>query len=164
MRVLICSTLLTPLASPNSSHVSETRRRAESLKNPPPTTRLCGWWVLKKNGSPGARTRNSRPPLGCQKFTSATSGRAARKWYQSLSVTPTYARTAVIVHPRHAGSSGSGYIGGIRPCRELPPTRFPIMLTGVHRGSPPFVTWADGDGSVSADTGEPRRMRPHLRP
>src|SRR5215469_18925102 len=146
MRALICATLLTPLASPNSSHVSETRRRAESLKNPPPTTRLCGWWVLKKNGSPGARTRNWRPPLGCQKFTSATSGRAARKWYQSLSVTPTYARTAAIVHPRHARSSDSGYIGGVRPCRELPPTRFPSVRLSVHSRPGRSVTWDDRKG------------------
>ena len=38
------------------------------------------------------------------------------------------------------------------------------MLTGVHRGSPPFVTWADCDEWVLADAREPRRMRPHLRP
>jgi Ser/Thr protein kinase RdoA (MazF antagonist) len=30
---------------------------------------------LKKNGSPGARTRNSRAPLGCQKLTSVSLGR-----------------------------------------------------------------------------------------
>jgi hypothetical protein len=56
--------------------------------------------------------------------------------------------------PRHAGSSGSGYIGGVRPCRELPPTGFPTMLTGVYHRPPPSVTWADCDGWVSADTGE----------
>jgi hypothetical protein len=53
---------------------------------------------LKKNGSPGARTRNSRAPLGCQKLTSVTPGRSARNRYQLLSVTPTYARTPAIVH------------------------------------------------------------------
>ncbi len=42
MRARICSMLATPLASPNSSQASETRSRAESLKNPPPTTLLCG--------------------------------------------------------------------------------------------------------------------------
>ena len=42
MRARISSRLLAPLASPNSSHASETLRRAESLKNPPPTTLLCG--------------------------------------------------------------------------------------------------------------------------
>jgi len=39
-----------------------------------------------------------------------------------------------------------------------------MMLPSVHRGSPPFVTWADCDGWVLADAREPRRMRPHLRP
>jgi hypothetical protein len=38
------------------------------------------------------------------------------------------------------------------------------MLTSVHRRPPPYVSWADRDGWVSADTREPRRMRPHLRP
>jgi hypothetical protein len=38
------------------------------------------------------------------------------------------------------------------------------MLASVHRRPPPSVSWADRDGWVSADTGESRRMRPHLRP
>jgi len=38
------------------------------------------------------------------------------------------------------------------------------MLTSVHRGPPPSVTWADRNGWVLADAREPRRMRPHLRP
>jgi hypothetical protein len=38
------------------------------------------------------------------------------------------------------------------------------MLTGVHRGPPPSVTWADRNGCVLADAREPRRMRPHLSP
>jgi transcriptional regulator with XRE-family HTH domain len=91
---------LEELTSPKNSQASETRSRAESLKKPPPTSLLCGLWFLKKNGSPGARTRNSRAPLGCQKLTSVTSGRPARNRYQLLSVTPTYARTPVIVHRR----------------------------------------------------------------
>ena len=60
-----------------------------------------------------------------------------------------------------------GHSGGgceIRTREGLPPTRFPTMLTSVHQGSPPSVTWADRDGWVLADTREPRRMRPHLRP
>src|SRR2546427_3350904 len=36
--------------------------------------------------------RRPRPPLGCQKLTSSSSGRASRNRYQSRSVTPTYAR------------------------------------------------------------------------
>jgi hypothetical protein len=43
------------------------------------TKRLCGWCVLKKNGSPRAIARNSRPPPGRQKFTTESSGRVARK-------------------------------------------------------------------------------------
>ena len=53
MRARISSMLPTPLASPNSSHASETNIGAESLNKPPPTTLVCGEWVLKKNGSPG---------------------------------------------------------------------------------------------------------------
>jgi hypothetical protein len=57
-------------------------------------------------------------------------------------------------------------VGGceIRTREGLPPTRFPTMLASVHRRPPPYVSWADRDGWVSADTREPRRMRPHLRP
>ena len=47
--------------------------------------------------SPGVEPR---PPLGCQTLTPVTAWWAARKRYRSLSVTPTYARTTVIVHPR----------------------------------------------------------------
>jgi hypothetical protein len=52
----------------------------------------------------------------------------------------------------------------IRTREGLPPTRFPTMLTRVHRGPGLSVTCADRDGWVSADAREPRRMRPHLRP
>jgi len=38
------------------------------------------------------------------------------------------------------------------------------MLTSVHRRPPPSVIWADYDRWVSADTREPRRMRPYLSP
>src|SRR5215467_5833227 len=38
------------------------------------------------------------------------------------------------------------------------------MLIRVHRGSPPSVDWPDCDGWGLADTREPRRMRPYLRP
>ncbi len=61
-----------------------------------------------------------------------------------------------------AGQRGGGC--EIRTREGLHPTRFPTMLTSVHQGSPPSVTWADRDGWVSADTREPRRMRPHLSP
>jgi hypothetical protein len=52
----------------------------------------------------------------------------------------------------------------VRTREGLPPTRFPTMLASVHRRPPPSVSWADRDGWVWADTREPRRMRPHLRP
>jgi hypothetical protein len=49
--------------------------------------------------------------------------------------------------------------------RPGPPlTRFPAMLSSVHRGPGSSATWADRNGWVSADTREPRRMRPGLRP
>src|SRR5690348_3848035 len=64
---------------------------------------------------------------------------------------------------RIAWSEGGGGCE-IRTREGLPPTRFPTMLASVHRRPPPYVSWADRDGWVSADTREPRRMRPHLRP
>jgi hypothetical protein len=70
---------------------------------------------------------------------------------------PTAANAGVL-----AGHSGGGC--EIRTREGLPPTRFPTMLTSVHRRPPPSVTWADRNGCVLADVGEPRRMRPHLRP
>jgi hypothetical protein len=63
-----------------------------------------------------------------------------------LSVTPTYARTTVIVHPRHSGSSDAGHIGDVSPHEELPPTRFPTMLVGVHWRPPPSVTCPNTTG------------------
>ena len=42
IRARISATLATPLASPKNSHASETGSRAEPLKKPPPTSRLCG--------------------------------------------------------------------------------------------------------------------------
>src|SRR5262249_34265360 len=60
------------------------------------------------------------------------------------------------------GQRGGGW--EIRTPEGLPPTRFPTMLTRVHRCPPPSATCADRDGWASADAREPRRMRPHLRP
>src|SRR5438876_11996328 len=78
---------------------------------------------------------------------------------------PTRARSLIL--PSVATGVLAGQRGGgceIRTREGLPPTRFPTMLTGVHRGPPPSATWADRDGWVLADAREPRRMRPHLRP
>jgi hypothetical protein len=52
--------LTAPLAGPSRSQASEAGSRAAPPKNPPPTTRLCGACVLKKNGSPGRKAWN--PP------------------------------------------------------------------------------------------------------
>lgn len=47
---------------------------------------------MKRNNSPGWSAWNPTPPLGCQKLSSSMSGRPARKWNQSKSVTPTEKR------------------------------------------------------------------------
>jgi len=52
-----------------------------------------GMDVGSHSGSPELSARNRRLPPGCQKLTSSRSGRSARNWYQSLSVTATKART-----------------------------------------------------------------------
>ena len=62
-------------------------------KNAPPTMKLSGAWSLNRSGSHGWSARKGCG-LGCQKFTSSTSGSAARNRNHSLSVTATYARIA----------------------------------------------------------------------
>src|SRR5262249_14315302 len=69
---------------------------------------------------------------------------------------------AVLILGVLAGQHGGGC--EIRTREGLPRTRFPTMLASVHRRPPPSVSWADCEGWVWADTREPRRMRPHLRP
>jgi hypothetical protein len=49
-----------------------------------------------------------------------------------------------------AGQRGGGC--EIRTREGLPPTRFPTMLTGVHRGPRPSANWAD---ALWADASEP---------
>ena len=70
---------------------------------------------------------------------------------------------------RERDTSASSQVRGgggceIRTREGLPPTRFPTMLAGVHRGPGPSVTWAGRNGWALADAHEPRRMRPHLSP
>jgi hypothetical protein len=54
--------------------------------------KLSGACSLNRNGSPGSSARNVRG-LGCQKLTSSSAGRPARKRNHSPSVTATKALT-----------------------------------------------------------------------
>ena len=51
--------------------IADARLLIADGRPPPPTMKFFGLWSLNRNGSPGSRTLNVRPPLGCQKFTSS---------------------------------------------------------------------------------------------
>jgi len=90
MRATISSKLAAPFSSPNASHVHRIGIASYFTKNPPPTIQPpCGAWSLKRNSVPRSSVTGRRPALGCQKFTSGSSGLAARKRNQSKSVIPT---------------------------------------------------------------------------
>src|SRR5262249_11889091 len=79
------------------------RRVAEEAAADQLVVRVVG---LEEERLARARTRHPGAPPGCQKLPSVTPGRSARNRYQLPSVTPTYARTPVIVHrqpPRPPG-------------------------------------------------------------
>lgn len=78
-----------PFAWPKTSHARQTGRDASRAKSPNPPIRLIGDFRRKKNGSPGARAANLRPP-GRQKLTSRKSGRAWRNLHHPGSVWPMY--------------------------------------------------------------------------
>jgi hypothetical protein len=135
----IPSRLSTPLPGPNSSHASEMRSGANPLNRPPPTTRLCGSWVLKKNGSPGARLRNSRRSPGRQKLTSPSSGRAARNSNQLWSVTPTYALTHEVCGLGRTGASAQRSTRWSRHRAPMAASSSPPRMECAHRIGLPFA-------------------------
>jgi hypothetical protein len=72
--------------------IEELTDRFGDLARRPPTMALTGARSLKRSGSPRVSARNRpQPALGCQKLTSTTSSRAARKSNQSRSAMATKA-------------------------------------------------------------------------